>query len=146
MLSLLKKPQLFCQQNFLSVLLTSVASLDSSESSAWVARLEMITEIPSCSTFHVRSTISSAHSWKEFTCWRIFVPMWMINESGFRLTRGLMWSAISVVVQPGTLEPVVTKTRNGLQWPTMIYNDLQWPTMIYYDWTCSPCNELKWRF
>ena len=28
---------------------------------------------------------------------------------------------------------VVTKTRNDLQWPTMIYNDLQWSTMSYYE-------------
>ena len=36
----------------------------------------------------------------------------------------------------GYRKGVVTKTRNDLQWPTMIYNDLQWPTMIY--------NDLQW--
>ena len=28
---------------------------------------------------------------------------------------------------------VVTKTRNDLKWPTMIYNDLQWSTKTYYE-------------
>ena len=66
---------------------------------------------------------------------------------------GCLWE---VVAYERWSHIVVTKTRNDLQWstmiyndlqwPTMIYNDLQWPTMSYYDRTCNPCNELKWKF
>ena len=57
MLLLSTKPQSFCRQNFLSVLLTSVALFDSSESSARAVRLEMATEIPSCSTSRAKSIL-----------------------------------------------------------------------------------------
>ena len=57
MLLLSVKPQSSCRQNFLSVLLTSVALFESSESSALAVRLEMATEIPSCSTSRAKSIL-----------------------------------------------------------------------------------------
>ena len=95
------KPQSFCRQNFLSILLTSVARLDSSGSSARVVILEMAVEIPSCSTMRARSTISSAHWREELVIRRLLVPTWIIIVSGLRLTSGLMWSIMSAVEQPG---------------------------------------------
>jgi len=98
------KSHSFWKQNFLRILLTSLALFASSLSSARAVRLEMATEIPSWSTMRPMSTISSAHSREKFEFRRLLVPTWMIIESGFRLIIGLMWSAMSFVVQPGKLE------------------------------------------
>ena len=85
------KPHLFSRQNFFRILLTSLTLLSNSLSSARAVRLEMATEIPSWSTMRPKSTISSAHSREEFEFRRLLVPTWIIIESGFRLTIGLMW-------------------------------------------------------
>ena len=94
----------FWRQKFLKILLTSLTLLANSLSSGRAVRLEMATERPSWSTMRPMSTISSVHSREEFEFRRLLVPAWIIIESGFRLTIGLIWSAVSFVVQPGKLD------------------------------------------
>ena len=61
---------------------------------------------------------------------------WLYMENGRFHTRHFNMKSRSGIAQKTLITcskvcnwPVVTKTRNDLQWPTMIYNDLQWATM-----------------
>ena len=110
---------LFWRQNFFRFEFTSSTWVASWSSSERAVKLDKTASVPGAALLAqlTRSIISSEQAVGLWQSRRLLVPTWMMSWSGFFfLIMGLIWSRLSLVVQPGKVETLTLLLSLDILW------------------------------